>query len=122
MLKRPVVLTAFCGALISAWPVSLSAGPNPRLLQLTAPPPPPPIPPAALPMQEDGGMGAMGIFEGRVLSIHGQRQQASWLWVGPPSEVPRELWLPLEVLQGQLGFSGRTRGMGPWSWSGLVNV
>jgi hypothetical protein len=112
MLKRPVVLTAFCGALISAWPVSLSAGPNPRLLQLTAPPPPPPIPPAALPMQEDGGMGAMGIFEGRVLSIHGQRQQASWLWVGPPSEVPRELWLPLEVLQGQLGFSSRTRGDG----------
>ena len=112
MFKRPVLLTALCGALVSAWPVPLSAGPNPRMLQRTPPPLPPPAPPGVLPTHEDGGMRARGTFEGRVLSIHGQRQQAAWLWVGSSSEAPRELWLPLEVLQGQLGFSGRTRGDG----------
>jgi hypothetical protein len=112
MLKRPVVLTALCGGLISVWPVPLSAGPNPRMLPPSSPPPPPPAPPAALPMQDNGSMRARGTFEGRVLSIHGKRQQASWLWVGPASGGPLELWLPLEVLQGQLGFSSRTRGDG----------
>jgi hypothetical protein len=112
MLKPPVVLTALCGALIGAWPVPLSAGTNPRMPQLSPPPLPPLQPPEALPIQRDGGLGARETFEGRVLTIHGQRQQASWLWVGPVSDRPRELWLPLEVLQGQLGFSSQTRGDG----------
>jgi len=112
MLKPPVVLTALFGALICAWPVPLSAGPNPRMLQLSPPTPPPSVPPEALPIQSDGGLRARETVEGRILTIHGQRQQASWLWVGPVSDVPRELWLPLEVLQGQLGFSSQTRGDG----------
>lgn len=112
MLKPPVVFTAVCAALLSTWPVALSAGPDPRMLQVSPPPLPPPVPPIPLPTPPIGGRPAMGAIDGKVLSIHGQRQQATWLWVGPSSGVPRELWLPLEVLQGQLGFSSRTRGDG----------
>jgi hypothetical protein len=34
--------------------------------------------------------------------INGKEQQAAWLWRGEAPQ-PEELWLPLEVLQGQLG-------------------
>ena len=112
MLKPPVVCAALCAALLSTWPVPLSAGPGPRMLQLSPPPIPPPVPPSSPPAPENGTPPVRGTVEGRALSIHGQRQQAAWLWVGPASEMPRELWLPLEVLQGQLGFSSRTGGDG----------
>lgn len=122
MFKPPVGLTAIFGALITTWPIPLSAGPGPRMLQLPAPPPPPPAavqiqeaaPPEQIPLlqQNSEGIRANGALEGRILSIHGQRQQGRWLWVGPSQESPRELWLPLEVLQGQLGFSSQTRGDG----------
>jgi hypothetical protein len=49
---------------------------------------------------------------GRELVINGLVQQAAWLWVGNTGEPPRQLWLPLEVLQGQLGFSSRSRADG----------
>jgi len=39
------------------------------------------------------------LHQGRVISINGQRQQARWLLKNG------ELWLPLEVLEGQLGVS-----------------
>ncbi|MFM7171169.1 MAG: phosphodiester glycosidase family protein [Cyanobium sp.] len=132
MLKPPVGFAAIC-ALIAAWPIPLSAGPGPRLQQL--PPPPPPLPPTPsqpptpaaslsqgipLPASDQppflrGGNGTLpanGVWEGRILSIHGQRQRAHWLWVGSSQQVPRELWLPLEVLQGQLGFTSRNKGDG----------
>ncbi|MFN9923163.1 MAG: phosphodiester glycosidase family protein [Cyanobacteriota bacterium] len=45
---------------------------------------------------------------GNRLVINGREQQAAWLWRGEGPQ-PEELWLPLEVLQGQLGFSSRSR-------------
>ena len=50
--------------------------------------------------------------EGRQLSINGEAQEARWLWVGRESRQPAELWLPLEVLQNQLGVSSRSRADG----------
>ena len=47
--------------------------------------------------------------EGTRLWINGQTQAARWRWIGRGSELPDELWLPLEVLQGQLGVSSRSR-------------
>lgn len=127
MRRPPFRIAALC-ALIAAWPIPLSAGPGPRLL-LAPPPPPPPSSPAedapppqdSLPVPPRGGAriqtGEVGIpltkgVEGRVVNIHGLRQRAAWLWIGPPDQPPRQLWLPLEVLQGQLGFSSRPRGDG----------
>lgn len=46
--------------------------------------------------------------QGRRLRLNGQEQRAAWLWVGDASLANGQLWLPLEVLQGQLGFSSRT--------------
>jgi hypothetical protein len=47
-------------------------------------------------------------LSGRQVQIHGQAQQASWLLLGDAGQ-PTALWLPLEVLQNQLGVSSRTR-------------
>jgi len=46
---------------------------------------------------------------GRVVVIHGEPQQARWLWVGGDPQTPTELWLPLEILQNQLGVTSRSR-------------
>jgi len=60
---------------------------------------------------------------GSTLVINGRPQRARWLWLGRGA-APRELWLPLEVLQGQLGVSARTRSDGQldleWYGRGLV--
>ncbi|MEB3324283.1 MAG: phosphodiester glycosidase family protein, partial [Cyanobacteriota bacterium] len=68
----------------------------------------PPPPPATSPLRERGLAGTQ-VLEGKIVKIHGLRQRAAWLWSGPSDQSPRELWLPLEVLQGQLGFNSRTR-------------
>ena len=54
--------------------------------------------------------------------INGQRQAARWLWQGPSNQQPEELWIPLEVLQGQLGVSSRSRPDGglELEWFGQV--
>lgn len=83
----------------------LSAGPGPRL----APPLPPPPLPAAVALPLSPRAGEEGGENGQVVRIHGQRQRAAWRWMGPTDGRPRRLWLPLEVLQGQLGFSSRAR-------------
>ena len=86
------------------------------------PSPPPPLPPASInaphprPTTEgtrDPRLGASlqgGLLEGGLLEIHGQRQTARWRWspAGPGQAQP-ELWLPLEVLQGQLGMTSQSR-------------
>jgi len=113
-MLKPSVGIAFLCAAITTWPIPLSAGPGPRL-----PLPPPPLPPAEAgdspsPLNADPSQRPPrdGTLEGRRLSIHGVPQRAAWLWVGAPDQAPRQLWLPLEVLQGQLGFTGRPRGDG----------
>ncbi|MFN9660989.1 MAG: phosphodiester glycosidase family protein [Cyanobacteriota bacterium] len=113
-MRKPSVGYGLLSALLATWPLALSAGPGPRHL---APPPPPPAPtahgPAAAAADDDGPSlqtpRQEGIQEGRGLRVNGQPQQAAWRWAGPTDAPPRQLWLPLEVLQGQLGFSSRTR-------------
>lgn len=45
--------------------------------------------------------------EGATLLVNGRPQQARWRWIGAEAN-PSELWLPLEVLQNQLGVSSRS--------------
>ena len=81
------------------------------------PGPPPPLPPASFiapqpsPSQEGSRTPRLGAsLQGGQIEIHGQRQTARWLWspAGPGQAQP-ELWLPLEVLQGQLGMTSQSR-------------
>ena len=73
------------------------------------PPPLPPIPPAASPRPLSSGSTDR---LGQQVVINGATQRARWLWVGGDARRPAELWLPLEVLQNQLGVSSRTRSTG----------
>ena len=74
------------------------------------PPPPPPPPPSALQRSAPHQPTApRQVSDGIRLWINGQTQAARWRWVGSGSGRPDELWLPLEVLQGQLGVSSRSR-------------
>ncbi len=74
------------------------------------PPPPPPPPPSALQRSAPHQPTApRQVSDGIRLWINGQIQAARWRWVGSRSGLPDELWLPLEVLQGQLGVSSRSR-------------
>lgn len=43
------------------------------------------------------------------MRVNGQPQRAAWRWAGPAEGPPGELWVPLDVLQDQLGFSSRSR-------------
>ncbi len=66
-------------------------------IPLTPPPPPPEaIAPVVAPRQRPSSTARS---QGSVVSVNGQRQQALWLI------EQGELWLPLEVLEGQLGVS-----------------
>jgi hypothetical protein len=90
-------------ALIGAPPVT-QAAPPPQLPVLPEPQVPRrsrPEPMRAAPASELGGTR---------LTLNGRSQQASWRWDGSDPRQPRALWLPLEVLEGQLGF---TRGSRP---------
>lgn len=76
-----------------------------------APPPPPAVPAPAAARQapqhpeRDGGQD---VLRGETLVVNGRRQQAQWRWHGRAGAPPRQLWLPLEVLQNQLGVSSRS--------------
>jgi len=49
---------------------------------------------------------------GNEVVIQGRTQRARWLWIGPLGAPPVALWLPLELAQGQLGITSRSRGNG----------
>jgi hypothetical protein len=68
--------------------------------------PPPPLPrqPAVAP----AGPAGRDQAQGEQVRINGRDQKAHWLWVGSSAGSPTELWLPLEVLQEQLGVSSRS--------------
>ena len=67
--------------------------------------PPPPLIPEVRPLPTT-------TREGDTIQINGRRQQAHWRWVGTAGGPPQQLWLPLEVLQNQLGVSSRPLGDG----------
>ena len=59
-------------------------------------PPPPPVTFAEVrPIDE---------FSGNRLTIGGIETSSSWLWQGQGASNPRQLWLPLDLLVGQMGF------------------
>ena len=82
------------------------------------PPPPPPPPPSSTPSPtptqkptapKPTGQELAGLErQGSSLSINGRVQKARWLWVGRADEAPQQLWIPLEVLDNQLGVSSRS--------------
>ncbi|MBM5793877.1 MAG: phosphodiester glycosidase family protein, partial [Cyanobacteria bacterium K_DeepCast_0m_m1_088] len=63
------------------------------------PPPPLPAPVARPPLQRRAAPSGSARLQGSSITINGLRQQALWL------QDAGELWLPLEVLEGQLGVS-----------------
>jgi exopolysaccharide biosynthesis protein len=88
-----------------------------------APPPMPPALPDPAPREVGTPLGAgslTGRFSGSRMLLNGRAQQAAWIWEGSIGNSPRALWLPLEVLQGQLGFTSRSRPDGSLSleWFG----
>ena len=46
--------------------------------------------------------------------IAGQRLSGGWQWQGQRDDLPEELWLPLDLLEGQLGFSRLEGGNLEW--------
>ena len=71
--------------------------------------PPPPPPPTNVRSATDWPTTARQRSEGTRLWINGQTQAARWRWIGSASGLPEQLWIPLEVLQDQLGVSSRSR-------------
>jgi hypothetical protein len=94
-MRKPSGAWILLSAVLTTWPGALSAGPGPRLS------PPPPL-----------ASAAEGEQAGTEVRIHGQRQRAAWRWTAAAANGFRQLWVPLEVLQGQLGFSSRSRADG----------
>ncbi|MEB3201119.1 MAG: phosphodiester glycosidase family protein [Synechococcaceae cyanobacterium] len=90
-------------------PIHAEAAPPSTTLLAAAPPPP--------------AADWSGLKAGSRLRINGREQRAGWRWSGEGSATS-ELWLPLEVLQGQLGFSSRSRSDGSLAieWFGLERL
>jgi hypothetical protein len=82
------------------------------LAQQGFPPPPPPPPPASGMGMGSGRQGPPDMRQGQMLLINGQPQRADWRLVGAPANPEAQLWLTLEVLQGQLGFRSESRSDG----------
>jgi len=72
---------------------------------LVAPPPPPPPAPTAL---QSVPANPGELQAGSLLQINGQIQQARWQLQSSSDHRRQEVWLPLEVLQNQLGVSSRS--------------
>ena len=68
--------------------------------------PPPPLPPQIVP-----GDGRTAGRSGASLGLNGELQQARWQLSGSTTD-PSQLWLPLEVLQNQLGVQSRSLASG----------
>ncbi|MCP9773609.1 phosphodiester glycosidase family protein [Synechococcus sp. Tobar12-5m-g] len=52
---------------------------------------------------------AAALRSGQRVMINGITQQARWQWRDADGFAPLQLWLPLDLLQGQLGFSSRSQ-------------
>ena len=70
--------------------------------------PPPPPPPPLVPI----GAAAATERQGSSIRINGRLQSARWLWVRGLGDTPQQLWIPLEVLENQLGVTSRSRSDG----------
>ena len=123
-------------ASLAPWLLALLLPAASRAIPLAVPPPPPPPPPppattpatpaapARLPGANRAPRPETGQQrQGSSLRINGRTQTARWLWVGPSGDHPRQLWIPLEVLENQLGVTSRSRSDGSldleWFGQGL---
>jgi len=85
---------------------------GPRVTEAAPPPMPPALPeldPPSRRRPEPVRLAPSAEIGGTRLVLNGRRQQAAWRWGGQDPRQPQALWLPLEVLEGQLGFSSRSR-------------
>ncbi|MDM7952267.1 MAG: phosphodiester glycosidase family protein [Cyanobium sp. CZS 25K] len=101
-MARTLPITLALLALLGAPPVTRAA----------PPPMPPALPDVAPPRRSRPGpmrLAPSAEVGGTRLALNGRPQQAAWRWDGDDPRQPRALWLPLEVLEGQLGFSSRSR-------------
>lgn len=90
-------------ASVAGWLLVLCLPAVGRAMPVMPPPPPPPIP---------NGAAAATERQGSSIRINGRRQSARWLWVGGLGDRPQQLWIPLEVLENQLGVTSRSRSDG----------
>ena len=101
-------------AFLAGWLLVLCLPGVGRAMPITPPPPPPLIP---------IGAAAASERQGSSIRINGRLQSARWLWVGGLGNTPQQLWIPLEVLENQLGVSSRSRSDGAldleWFGQGL---
>ncbi|WP_216902486.1 phosphodiester glycosidase family protein [Synechococcus sp. CCY 9618] len=112
-MARTLSIAAALLVLTAAPPVT-QAAPPPQLPAL--PEPASPRQRRLAPVRQAPATG----FEGTRLTLNGRSQQAAWRWEGGDQARPQALWLPLEVLEGQLGFSRGSRPDGSLSleWFG----
>ena len=91
---------------------------GPALAAIPAALPPPPPPPALQQPTPTTGTA----LSGNVVRINQQSQQARWLLQPAVGSGAAAIWLPLEVLQNQLGVSSRNRSDGSLEleWFGRV--
>lgn len=68
-----------------------------------------PFAPSLGPGRLPAGLPSQGVQQGTRLRLNGLEQRAAWLLSGAGLGQEPQLWLPLEVLQEQLGFSSRSR-------------
>ena len=94
-------------AFLAGWLLVLCLPGVGRAMPITPPPPPPP-PPPLVPI----GAAAATERQGSSIRINGRLQSARWLWVGGLGNTPKQLWIPLEVLENQLGVTSRSRSDG----------
>ena len=66
--------------------------------------PPPPLVPI--------GAATATERQGSSIRINGRLQSARWIWVRGLGDTPQQLWIPLEVLENQLGVTSRSRSDG----------
>ena len=90
-------------AFLAGWLLVLCLPGVGQAMPITPPPPPPLVP---------IGAGAATERQGSSIRINGRLQNARWLWVKGLGDTPQQLWIPLEVLENQLGVTSRSRSDG----------
>ena len=90
-------------AFLAGWLLVLCLPGVGQAMPITPPPPPPLVP---------IGAAAATERQGSSIRINGRLQSARWLWVGGLGNTPQQLWIPLEVLENQLGVTSRSRSNG----------
>ena len=90
-------------AFLAGWLLVLCLPGVGQAMPITPPPPPPLVP---------IGAAAATERQGSSIRINGRLQNARWLWVRGLGDTPQQLWIPLEVLENQLGVTSRSRSDG----------